>query len=200
MRYAIYAANLRFPVAWFQQTICWIGTLSYIQFEWKVRSKNSTPDWLGATTEAPLKLLLILMICAPLWVVQCYAGSSAQHRTVIIESGTLMGTQVGSVEAFKGIPYAAPPVGALRWEPPAPYRGWTGVRDAANFGAICPQPERSEERIGDQPQSEDCLFLNVWTFAGAKRAPVMVWIHGGRSGSALDRCASITEVTSRGME
>jgi para-nitrobenzyl esterase len=75
--------------------------------------------------------------------------------------------------AFKGIPFAAPPVGPLRWRPPAPVVPWEGVRDAARTGSACPQRSPA-------PQNEDCLFLNVWTPREApKPLPVMVWIHGG---------------------
>jgi para-nitrobenzyl esterase len=83
------------------------------------------------------------------------------------------------VESFKGIPYAAPPIGTLRWRPPAPAPRWNGVRDGSRFGAACPQDPAAAGN--PQPQAEDCLFLNVWkpmtTPAGG--APVMVWIHGG---------------------
>jgi para-nitrobenzyl esterase len=81
--------------------------------------------------------------------------------------------------AFKGVPFAAPPIGDLRWRPPAPVVAWQGVRQAATTGSACPQ-------LGPAPQSEDCLFLNVWAPRKvAKPLPVMVWIHGGgfRGGS-----------------
>jgi para-nitrobenzyl esterase len=75
--------------------------------------------------------------------------------------------------AFKGLPFAAPPIGDLRWRAPAPVVPWQGVRDASKAGPACPQAGRAE-------QSEDCLFLNVWAPRKAdKPLPVMVWIHGG---------------------
>ncbi len=107
---------------------------------------------------------------------------SALAATVTIDSGTLSGTSDGGVDVYKGIPYAAPPVGALRWMPAAAPAGWTGPRDATQFGAICPQPSRPEMAMaqgGDLKQSEDCLFLNVFAPHAAHKAPVMVWIHGG---------------------
>ncbi len=112
----------------------------------------------------------------------CSISSGETKPTVTIDTGILAGVKVGSVDVFKDIPYAAPPVGALRWEPPAPPAAWTGTRDAAAFGAICPQLPRPGSVLAtgaDQRQSEDCLCLNVWTFDGAKKAPVMMWIHGG---------------------
>ncbi|MBS0470048.1 MAG: carboxylesterase/lipase family protein [Proteobacteria bacterium] len=106
----------------------------------------------------------------------------AAAPSVTVESGTLAGTSDGSVDVYKGIPYAAPPVGDLRWMPPAPAAKWTGTRDATEFGAICPQPARGDGVMAmgfGQKQSEDCLFLNVFAPHGAHNAPVMVWIHGG---------------------
>jgi len=97
-------------------------------------------------------------------------------------AGTAEGVITGGVTAFKGLPYAQPPVGPLRWTPPKPLARWSGVRKAADFGAACIQPPSPPGNLyGDSPprQSEDCLTLNVWTPAGAKRAPVFVWIHGG---------------------
>jgi para-nitrobenzyl esterase len=86
------------------------------------------------------------------------------------------------VAAWKGIPFAKPPVGDLRWRPPVPAPDWQGVRDAAAFGSACLQPAPDPKGLysnGMAPTSEDCLTLNVWAPAGARKLPVMVWIHGG---------------------
>src|SRR3954470_3693293 len=95
--------------------------------------------------------------------------------------GALRGTRFGDVEVFRGVPYAAPPVGELRWRSPQPSIPWAGVRDATAFGPIAPQdisPDRLAKR--GQTMSEDCLSLNVWTpSADDARRPVVVFIHGG---------------------
>ena len=99
-----------------------------------------------------------------------------------VEQGLLTGASVGGIESFKGIPYAAPPVGALRWRPPQPPSAWTGRRAATDYGAICVQPpSNGDPGVGPLPMSEDCLTLNVWTpeARGEGPLPVMVWIHGG---------------------
>jgi para-nitrobenzyl esterase len=101
---------------------------------------------------------------------------------VSIKSGKLEGSVENGLYAFKGIPYAAPPLGELRWMPPQPVKPWQGVRAAKEFGTIAPQNLMPIGPIpqNNQPQSEDCLFLNVWTPGLDKaRRPVMVWIHGG---------------------
>ncbi|MEJ1097064.1 MULTISPECIES: carboxylesterase family protein [unclassified Pseudoxanthomonas] len=94
---------------------------------------------------------------------------------VRIEEGLIAGTQADGITRFFGVPYAAPPVGEFRWRAPQPLQPWTGTREARAFSPVCRQtvPWISE------PQSEDCLYLNVWAPAGAKKLPVMVWIHGG---------------------
>jgi para-nitrobenzyl esterase len=93
------------------------------------------------------------------------------------ESGLVMGVPGNdpSITVFKGLPYAAPPVGDLRWRPPRPPMPWPGVRPATNFGPVCPQQSI------DADMSEDCLRLNIWTGASSKadKLPVLVWIYGG---------------------
>jgi para-nitrobenzyl esterase len=95
-------------------------------------------------------------------------------------SGPVAGVRADGVSSFKGLPYAAPPVGPLRWTPPRPPEAWTTPRDAADYGAICVQPPANgDPGVGPLPMSEDCLTLNVWSPDGARDLPVMVWIHGG---------------------
>jgi para-nitrobenzyl esterase len=108
-----------------------------------------------------------------------------EAETVTIETadGRLAGERKEGVLSFTGIPFAKPPVGPLRWRMPEPAASWAGVRDATQFGTVSPQaPTQLESLMGTTigEQSEDCLFLNVWTPGcdGVKR-PVMVWIHGG---------------------
>jgi len=107
------------------------------------------------------------------------------EEPVHLDSGLLTGIAASdaAVRVFRGIPYAAPPVGKLRWRAPQPAARWDGVRKADRFGANCMQPAfRGANPMANQPKmSEDCLFLNVWTAAASasERRPVMVWIHPG---------------------
>ena len=104
--------------------------------------------------------------------------------TVSIHQGKLEGAEQGGLLSFKGIPFAAPPVGERRWGAPEKPASWTGVRDARRFGAVAYQNRVMLSALSamviDGEQSENCLTLNVWTPAlDGKRRPVMVWIHGG---------------------
>jgi para-nitrobenzyl esterase len=97
-------------------------------------------------------------------------------------AGALEGSMDGAIRVFKGIPYAAPPVGQARWAPPKPAADWKDVRPAKQLGAACWQPPSGPGNIYADPparMSEDCLNLNVWAPANANKAPVIVWIHGG---------------------
>jgi para-nitrobenzyl esterase len=104
-------------------------------------------------------------------------AGAAIDEPVQLDTGMISGTTTGSpdVRAFKGIPYATPPVGDLRWRAPKPATRWEGTRTADQFSPVCMQGG------GNQQTSEDCLYLNVWTGAKAasEKRPVMVWIYGG---------------------
>jgi len=127
--------------------------------------------------------LATLLLLAPV--------SRAQSPIVATQSGTVSGELLPGhprVAAFKGIPYAAPPVGPLRWRPPQPVVPWAGVRKANAFSPSCMQVIRGEhlpwtrEFMAQLPTSEDCLYLNVWTplpIDKAAHLPVLLWIHGG---------------------
>ena len=110
-----------------------------------------------------------------------WAGAAgAEPAKVKIGQGVLVGDQSGGIASFRGIPFAAPPVGDLRWKPPQPAVSWSGERDAHEFSANCVQRSLG----GGRKPSEDCLYLNILAPAGAPKmakggAPVMVYIHGG---------------------
>jgi para-nitrobenzyl esterase len=132
------------------------------------------------------------MIAAVLGALLALAPVSvrADDLQVTVASGALSGlaSRDGLVRSFKGIPYAAPPIGALRWRPPQEVAAWQGTREANRFSPICPQPSplaggfyQREYFQAAEAQSEDCLYLNVWTAAppGAAPRPVMVFFHSG---------------------
>ena len=132
---------------------------------------------------------------------------AAADAIVDVEGGAVSGTVTSGVRIFKGIPYAAPPIGDLRWRPPQPVVPWSksGVRNASAYGAECPQTQYPAGSIYIRPlppQSEDCLFLNVWTAAKlGERQPVFVWIHGGAltKGSGYSDVRDGTPLASKGV-
>jgi para-nitrobenzyl esterase len=114
----------------------------------------------------------------------CATPLSAQEASTVIDApaGPVRGITEAAVRVFKGIPYAAPPVGGLRWRAPVKLPRWSSPREATAFGPACVQPQGKSTLVysnDPMPVSEDCLTLNVWTPANAKGAPVLVWIHGG---------------------
>ena len=141
-----------------------------------------------AKTASRVTKLLLCSLAGLAAMAIATAASSQTTPLVRVESGELQGVVADGVVSFKGIPFAAPPVGDLRWRPPQPSARWTGVRQAEEFGAACMQgrggpPQAAAAGAPAAPvPSEDCLFLNVWRPASATpgaKLPVMVWIHGG---------------------
>jgi para-nitrobenzyl esterase len=145
------------------------------------------------------RILALIGLCGTLAAVAGNAADSASVPAAAPLLGAPISTTDGlisgvsgrlpGVAAFKGIPFGAPPVGALRWRPPQPVSKWTGIRAADTFGSVCMQPKqparvpnnRAVDLPDSPPMSEDCLYLNVWTAAHSAHAklPVMVWIFGG---------------------
>ena len=144
-----------------------------------INTRTTEDSW---PIPARLGLLLCLIATSVLWAALAGCGGArtddgAEVPDVFTESGPLRGIIRDQVDEYLGIPYAAPPVGNLRWMPPKPYGRWPGILQATQFGNVCPQ--ESGAVIG----SENCLFLNVYAPHARKKhgpfLPVMVWIHGG---------------------
>lgn len=107
----------------------------------------------------------------------CPVAPATEPGVVVTDRGAVRGVTLGGVRSFRGVPYAAPPVGDRRWRAPEPAACWSGVRDANAFGAVCPQLDASNNPTGQ----EDCLTLNVWTPEAAPAAPlpILFFVHGG---------------------
>ena len=134
--------------------------------------------WLASGVAVVAGAAAMASAAAPLMA----AETPAAAPTVTIDTGKLRGEAQGAVVSFKGIPFAQPPVGDLRWRPPQPVAKWQGVRDATSYGADCMQlPFPSDAAPLGMKPAEDCLYLNVWRPAHApgRKLPVLVWIYGG---------------------
>jgi para-nitrobenzyl esterase len=148
---------------------------------------------------------------ASLCLLVAVATAPALHASetspkVRVRTGALRGAiePETAVASYKGIPYALPPTGKLRWQPPVPAPAWEGVRDAGKFGNACLQPPQNPAGLytgGMAPLSEDCLTLNVWTPTDARELPVMVWIHGGAhvGGSSSEPLYDGTRLAEKGI-
>ena len=129
--------------------------------------------------------------------------SRAFAEPVATERGMVDGVPEGGIRAFKGIPYAAAPVGELRWRPPQSAPAWAGVKAADAFSPICPQKGAYPPESPPEPMSEDCLTLNIWTpgAESTQKLPVMVWIYGGGlvNGSASTPLYAGDRLATRGV-
>jgi len=137
-----------------------------------------TPGWRGRLSRLLATLSVAVLAWSPaVWAEDSFPATNPVRST---EAGKVAGLD-GDVLTFKGIPYAAPPVGALRWRPPQQPQQWKGVRQAAQFGADCFGDARLRQGSLAPNMSEDCLYLNVWAprDGGARTHPVMVWVYGG---------------------
>jgi len=124
----------------------------------------------------------IALIAAAAAALLASAPAEAQIITAEVTGGKIEGTAEGNIGVFKGIPFAAPPVGNLRWKDPQPLVPWKGVKPTGAYGPACTQATSMLQMVGAESRmSEDCLYLNIWTPAKAagEKLPVMVWIYGG---------------------
>jgi para-nitrobenzyl esterase len=122
----------------------------------------------------PVSVLLVALLAPP-------PAASQADPVVATREGKLSGLLEDGLAVFKGVPYAAPPTGRLRWREPRPVAAWSGIRSADAFGPACVQPRGLKGGVTSEAMSEDCLTLNVWSPRpdAAARLPVMVWLHGG---------------------
>lgn len=147
---------------------------------------------------------LILCLATALAVAAASASWAEQSVTVNAPAGQLQGKTEGTMNVFKAIPYALPPVGPLRWKAPVPMPRWSGVKNATAYGPVCVQPKGTLSNIYSAdplPMSENCLTLNIWAPANAHNAPVFFWIYGGAlwGGSSRDPLYDGAQMAKRGV-
>ena len=157
-----------------------------------------TTNYLFQLMKKQLKIALGAAMLAASVISYSFIVNKANFLAVVpTEAGLVSGIKTGEVTAYKGIPFAAPPVGDLRWKAPQPAKHWDGVRKCTAFSASPMQAKpvpfmvyTSEFLIPEAPISEDCLYLNVWTGAKTKadKRPVFVWIYGGGFTSGGSAC------------
>jgi para-nitrobenzyl esterase len=131
-----------------------------------------------------IRILMVLLASVLAACAQKQTQESVEDGAPVLEvaQGRVKGVKESGLNVFKGVPYGARPVGDMRWTAPQPAASWEGVREAAEFGPSCVQPELPLTSLYYDPpaaMSEDCLSLNVWAPENAEDAPVIVWIHGG---------------------
>ena len=151
------------------------------------------------------KVTSCVLVCCLILIGFSFLSGCIQKKPdasiVKTDSGYVSGINENGLRMYRGIPYAAPPTGDLRWRPPAPVQSWNGTRDATVFSAMCPQPSTSNPTAGGM--SEDCLYLNVWTPAknADDKLPVMVFIHGGAfaEGTGSDPLYNGTALARKGV-
>ena len=148
----------------------------------------------------PPRIILLCLIALVSFAFVMTRNVVDRFDIINVEGGKISGTKnkKGDVNIFKGIPFAAPPIGDLRWKAPAPVKAWSGVKECKAFGPSPMQGKPTpfmvytpEFLIPEEPISEDCLHLNVWTAAKtpSEKRPVLVWIYGGGFSSGGSACA-----------
>lgn len=119
---------------------------------------------------------LLIVVCA-----SCWCGTATGTPVIKTDRGLVQGVPEGDLVVYKGLPFAAPPTGELRWQAPQTAKAWAGVKSLDHFSPRCMQQQMYPSNAPAEPMSEDCLYLNLWVppHPPGKKLPVMVWIYGG---------------------